>query len=276
MNASRTKLPTVFALTHPKAGSQWVMAILRECAKDRIVRPKIRVAQFFEDAILPGMIYPSLYISRDHYYKIVFPNLDLNPTQIDIGKEEDQKIRNWYHFQVEKLPIRKFLVLRDLRDTLVSLYFSLKVSHKLITETHAERRRILQELSTEDGFIYVMENAMHRIIEVQQTWAANLKSEDLLAVRYEDLVADEHSWFGKIIKHCEIQVKQNQLDDIITANSFENVTGRKKGEEDVTAHHRKGKVGDWKNHFTEKITAKFKEQCGELLVATGYEAGLDW
>jgi len=54
----------------------------------------------------------------------------------------------------------------------------------------------------------------------------------------------------------------------------------------VMAHHkcatvwqklwRKGTPGDWKNHFTPKITEYFKERWGEMIVKLGYEKDLDW
>jgi hypothetical protein len=52
--------------------------------------------------------------------------------------------------------------------------------------------------------------------------------------------------------------------------------GRKKGEEDVKSHYRKGESGDWKNHFTEAHKAFFKERYNHLLVKLGYEKNADW
>jgi hypothetical protein len=39
---------------------------------------------------------------------------------------------------------------------------------------------------------------------------------------------------------------------------------------------RKGKPGNWQEHFTEANKALFKETAGDLLVRLGYEKDNDW
>jgi lipopolysaccharide transport system ATP-binding protein len=63
---------------------------------------------------------------------------------------------------------------------------------------------------------------------------------------------------------------------VVLANRFEARSGRRRGEEDVASHERKGVAGDWKNHFTDKVAKAFKDRFGELLVATGYEKDSRW
>ena len=66
-------MPTVFHITHPKAGSQWVMQVLHECAPERFIQPESYAAHFYKKAIRPGMIYPTLYISRKQFYTVIDP-----------------------------------------------------------------------------------------------------------------------------------------------------------------------------------------------------------
>jgi hypothetical protein len=35
-------------------------------------------------------------------------------------------------------------------------------------------------------------------------------------------------------------------------------------------------AGDWRHHFTDRVTRAFEARHGELLVATGYERDLHW
>ena len=64
---------------------------------------------------------------------------------------------------------------------------------------------------------------------------------------------------------------------MVLANRFERLTGgRKRGQEDLAAHERKGVAGDWRNYFSERVTLAFKARYGGLLVATGYEQDLNW
>jgi lipopolysaccharide transport system ATP-binding protein len=59
---------------------------------------------------------------------------------------------------------------------------------------------------------------------------------------------------------------------LLHRHAFERKSGgRDKGQEDVEAHQRKGVAGDWKNHFTERVTGKFAEETGDLVNFLGYE-----
>ena len=59
--------------------------------------------------------------------------------------------------------------------------------------------------------------------------------------------------------------------------SFKKLSGgRKSGEENTNSHYRKGKRGDWRNHFNEKHKLVFKEKYGDLLIKLGYEKNYDW
>jgi hypothetical protein len=52
--------------------------------------------------------------------------------------------------------------------------------------------------------------------------------------------------------------------------------GREKGEENKKSHYRKGKAGDWKNHFTDEHRRVFKERYNDVLVELGYETDANW
>ena len=95
-------------------------------------------------------------------------------------------------------------------------------------------------------------------------------------MKYEELIADENAGFQKIIDFCEIEVSKEHLGEIIARNSFQARSGRPQGSEDVSSHYRKGIAGDWRNHFTDRITREFKERFGKTLIRFGYEKDLNW
>jgi hypothetical protein len=66
------------------------------------------------------------------------------------------------------------------------------------------------------------------------------------------------------------------LRDIVQQHRFEQLAGRKRGEEDVNSHLRKGVPGDWKNHFGEEHIRVFKTRYNDLLLTLGYEDDPDW
>ena len=264
--------PTVFHITHVKSGSQWVYQILNECAPARIVKPRVQVAQFYEDAILPGMIYPTVYAPRDRFESTLWPSAK--------PEAESHAAQNWQNFVEQKLPVKTFVVIRDLRDTMISLYFSLKVSHAIISEKVAEGHRRLNEMDLEEGFLYLSGKSGGREMEyqakIQLSWLPICRSGDALLVRYEDLIRDEFGQFEKIATHCELDVSSARLREIVGRNSFSSRAGRKPGEEDIASHYRKGISGDWQNHFSPQVAEEFKKNFGQVLIDTGYEKDLNW
>lgn len=268
--------PTVFHITHYKAGSQWVLQVLQECAPDRYVQPHVLLEQFYKEPIIPGGVYPTVYVPYQRFQDTMFPKVDLDPATYQYSANDEPSVKNWYNFSVKKSPIKTFVVIRDLRDTLVSLYFSIKVSHAELSDQISKGRVELNEMSFEDGFLWVLKQRSPVQARIQSSWLPVCQSGESIMVRYEDLLADEVGQFEKIIDHCEITLSRFRLHQIIKSNSFANRTGRKPGEEDVSSHYRKGISGDWKNHFTEPLKAFFKRRYGQILIDTGYEKDLNW
>ena len=240
---SKGSAPTVFHITHYKSGSQWILAVLSELAKKRVIEPSSASSHVTDQSIVSGGVYPCVYLTRPQF-------LELEPP-------ENRKV---------------FVVIRDLRDTLVSLYFSVRNSHQITSSAQQKLRDELRSNDIIDGLILLMEKRLHVSAQIQQTW---MHSDDLL-IRYEDVIKDEHAAFKKIISYCDIQVSDAELTGTIQRHSFENRVGRKPGEEDLNSHHRKGVSGDWKNYFDKKISSIFKEKFGDVLIETGYESNNDW
>jgi lipopolysaccharide transport system ATP-binding protein len=64
---------------------------------------------------------------------------------------------------------RRFVVIRDLRDTLVSAYFSVRESHRAIP--HVEGfRSTLQEKAEEDGMLHLMDQWLDGCARIQESW----------------------------------------------------------------------------------------------------------
>lgn len=265
--------PVILHITQHKAGSQWVAEILKHCVPaDCVVLPQTRAAHFKPEHIRPGALFLTVYLPR-HQVEAVTANFT--------G------------------PIRRIVVIRDLRDTLVSLYFSIRYSHPLTTLNLQARTRLLS-LSMEEGMLTLLtknlevENGasprsapgmvtlaaqptpsspIERIAQLQNSW---ISAPDRLLVRYEELVADEQGMFQRMIDYCQIQVAPARLRHIVANNSFSARTGRQPGQEDMMDHLRKGVVGDWRTYFTDEIKAAFKAHYGDHLIYTGYEKDFEW
>jgi hypothetical protein len=238
--------PTVFHITHYKAGSQWIQAILRGCVEDDLVRAKAKVRQFLEEPIQAGKVYSSVYVTREQFESVPVPP----------GS-------------------RRFVVIRDLRDTAVSGYFSLKVSHgAFAADQVSELRRDLQRKSLEDGLIQTIDQWLPVNAKIQRSW---LEAGEPV-IRYEDLLENDVEILERVlIDECGYPVPRPRLRRAVETRRFDRMSkGRPRGEEDVSAHLRKGVAGDWRNYFTAPVKEAFKERWGELLVTAGYERDLNW
>jgi hypothetical protein len=235
---------TVFHVTHHKAGSQWVNRILMSLTPDRLVPPELDNSQFLRRPIVRGGVYPTVYLTRERFEAVWVP-------------------RN----------SRRIVIIRDLRDTLVSLYFSLKVSHCLMTDDMEHCRARLQEMSTEDALLCLIRTVCEPIAALQRSWLGGTDR----VLKYEDFLDRDAELFERVlIDHCRLPVTREQLRAVVATHRFEARSGRKRGQEDQASHERKGIAGDWKNYFTNRIAKRFKERFGELLVETGYEKDDRW
>jgi lipopolysaccharide transport system ATP-binding protein len=244
-------MPPVFHITHWKAGSQWVRKILHDCFPEHLripyFDPKKSLIEFEEFCDLPiknGAIYSPLYIGSQ-----MFDRMSIPP--------------KW----------KRFVIIRDLRDTLISGYFSFKKSHPLLTRDGVELRSKLESMDIESGLMYSMDTWLHACAYIQASWIEN--GEEL--IKYEDLLSKDVEILSKVlIDKCGLPISNERLGNIIIANRFEAITGRKPGQEDIESHMRRGTKGNWRNHFTENLKKIFKEHFGDLIIKTGYERDYNW
>ncbi|GEM_PF-159605 len=169
---------------------------------------------------------------------------------------------------------KAFFIMRDPRDIVISWYFSMKYSHPPGGKV-PERREILRQLPLSEGIIRGIEFLNERgHFAALRSWAdAPKKDPNVLLLRYEDLIiSDNLPIFKKLFSHCDIQMPEDELRQLLQKYSFERLSGgRMPGQEDQMSHYRKGISGDWKNYFNEEISRKFNEIAGDLLSCPGYE-----
>lgn len=219
--------------------------ILERCVPDLIVTPQVYETQFLHEPILPGRVYPTVYVTREQFESVTLPQ-----------------------------PWKRFVIIRDLRDTLVSVYFSVKFSHQAIAEEIVKWRAVLDSVNEEDGLLYMLDEWLPRCAVIQTSW---LGSEEPI-LKYEELLSNDLEILeDTLLRKCQLPVTSAAFREIVISNQFEKLTsGRQRGVEDQWSHERKGVSGDWKNHFTNRIKEEFKKKFGQLLVDTGYETDLSW
>ena len=218
--------------------------ILKQCAAERVITPKIQVDHAVNDPILEGRIYPNIYLTKTEFERI---NKPINTTF--------------------------FIVLRDLRDITVSAYFSLKFSHVIMGKI-SEKRQELCRRDLESGLIWVIENETQYSAQIGRSWADSGER----WIRYEDLLnRDIELLHQALLDRCRLPIKERVLRQAIVSCRFDQFSGgRQRGEEDVHSHVRKAVPGDWRQYFGAAVKAAFKERFGDILIACCYEKNNDW
>jgi hypothetical protein len=230
-------------ITHGKAGSTWIDRLLRELFGKRVSPRMYQLPERF--TFDRFQVYSAIFITREKF--LSYPEL---------------------------ADIRRFIVFRDLRDTLISQYFSMRDTHELDPGGIVkERRDILRACSFQEGLEYLLEKALTVQAGIQRSWVNSGET----VLRYEDLIQDDLAIFTRLfLSDWKLDLDAKKLEKAVIASRFESVYRRKLGEEDASSHGRKGQPGDWRNHFSRDFARRFHEKYGDLLVAYGYEKDAAW
>ena len=168
---------------------------------------------------------------------------------------------------------RAFFVPRDPRDVVVSWYFSVKLSHKVMNRI-GEIREKLQVLSEEDGLQFVIDWVQSRgLLSALRSWQRGANGDGRLRIFSYEALTDERQFatWKELLAHCDIAMPDEVLRQVLNDYAFSTLTkGRERGAEDVKSHLRKGVHGDWKNHFTPVVERKFREVADGLVEELGY------
>ena len=169
---------------------------------------------------------------------------------------------------------RAIVVLRDPRDIVVSLVFSLGFSHVPSTVTRLLRSPIASA-STSDRLrigIYMLTHWSERM----RSWAGISSTGREYLTLYRALIHNPHKEFSSICQFLNWDIPPDLLYRVVQRHSFENRTGRKPGELNPFSHRRKGVSGDWVNYFDRELGADFEAAMPGLLVDLGFEESNRW
>jgi len=241
---------------HHKCASKWInLVMMKVCEK---IGLKHGLTNFIRD--LKGFV---------------------NKNNIQFLSEINAKYSSVVHLDL----LKAFHVVRDPRDILVSAYFSHLYSHPVCDDWPelVDLRKKLSSISQEEGLLYEMEENRGNF-ERMGEW--NYKHPDILEIKMEPLTKKPFETFTTILNYLNLlddnnenagKITMAELKGILDELNFSKLSGgRKKGEENLNSHYRKGVAGDWKNHFKSEHVTAFKKQYGRLLITLGYERDFDW
>jgi hypothetical protein len=238
-------------VSHHKCATQYTMAVLRAiCRHKRLPavkldwRRKVSVSQFMLNKVL---------LIQDHSSDII---------------------------DIRSVQGRGFHVIRDPRDLLISMYFSHKESHVVRDPKAGEilrNREVLAELDLNAGLRYLIRNSEYfgRVMREMAAWDYQMRN--FYETSFERLTTNPAAEFGLILEFLGLEVGVGELAEILERNSFGSLRSQWRSQHGEGAnHYRKGRTGDWINHFSEATKELFKERHGKLLIRLGYAKDLDW
>jgi len=172
-------------------------------------------------------------------------------------------------------------LIRDPRDIVISGYFyhlgcgeswCVTPRSKFDGKSYQD---VLRSLGQEAGIEFEMRHSARNTFRAMTKW--NFTNENMIEIRYEDLVEDEQEVFRGIFRHYGLTTDQIRKSlEIVQSFSFENVTKRYVGQAKAGAHLRSGKVGQWRDHFTDRHIDLCKDLYGNGLIQLGYEMDDKW
>ncbi|HEX4125147.1 MAG TPA: sulfotransferase domain-containing protein [Tepidisphaeraceae bacterium] len=240
----------VVHITSERCGSQWVKNVLTQ---REILGPS---------GLCFSGVTGSIFSQRE---------LDIAPNTFS-GPIYNMNQWEWRHWR--KPGDRAIVVIRDPRDVVISLMFAWLCSHQIDPYIQVVRRVFVGLPDDGERLTYVMgaNGPYQRMIH---SWCADRDATSLL-IRYEDLVADALSGFGRILDWLDWNVSHQALESAIGEFSFQSKDGREMGQEDVFSHQRRGLPGDWRNYFTRDHGSLWEQLYPGLLTAAKYEQRDDW
>lgn len=153
------------------------------------------------------------------------------------------------------------IIYRDLRDAAVSYVYYVKR-----TPWHPEYP-VYKNMTTRKGLIHFGSTLLPEWRDWIIGWHTNRDAENSIIVKYEDLLANPMKAFKKVLDIFDLP--KDNIKNIIEQHRFDRM--KRNG-----SFFRKGKSGDWKNHFDSEIKTIFKREIADLLIHNGYEENDAW
>ncbi|MDQ8195155.1 sulfotransferase domain-containing protein [Coraliomargarita sp. SDUM461004] len=233
-NFLRKKQPCLYHVTHAKAGSSWIYKILKKAYRENVA-----------DRI--GSDYARIQCQPDVIYAAIFADYN---TFLEAKPSADSKC---------------FYVIRDIRDTMVSLYFSHRYSH-ILSPSIEQRRKVLEGMSEAEGLELYFKTKADRIMNAQRSWV----DAGVPVYKYETIFESQGALLFEILDQLQYRYNYKRLNEAIQKSSFEKSFGREPGETDKFSHGRNGTAGNWAEHATPEIEAIIQTQMTDHLKLTGY------
>lgn len=234
----------VFIVSYPKSGRTWLRFLIGNYLKNN------------------ELDFP------DSYQDLV-TDIDTNPLQTTLV-ERPRFIT--CHRPFTPAFNRVVYVVRDGRDVAVSYYFHL-----------LKFKAFSKEITFEDFILKIFDTALFGNI----SWSNHVSgwldqaSSNLILVKYEDIQKDPVWELTRILEFAGLSVDPKMAKASAEAANFENLKEYEKSQEKINykdlknsdmsiKFFRSGKIGEYKNYFSDSLMSDFLEVHGSVLKRLGY------
>jgi len=223
---------------------------------------------------------------RNLPHKDRFPYIELDPPHLPHGTNFNH-VTNTPSPRLVKshLPERYFerhfnengpkivVAMRNPKDVLVSLYHFYRANKFLgnFSGTWDE----FFELHKKEGLVY------SPVCKYQGDWYKRRDEPNVFIIKYEELHQDTEGILRKLLNFLGKEFTDQQVADVIRLSSFDSLAEKSKAnmkgvdnpviDPKISPFFRKGKVGDWRNYYSEEQNAFIESQILEMKDNSGLE-----
>ena len=161
------------------------------------------------------------------------------------------------------------LMVRDPRDILVSMYFSMKGSHA-VPKSGNSREKLLKirenaEAVTIEEFVRSGSGRLRKKFQLYHEALVENESLDVRVFRYEDVIFEKPDWVREIAKFFEIEAPEDKMNEIASRHDI------RPEKEDPSAHIRRVAPGDYLEKLTSETIDFLNGELGDTVRAFGYD-----
>jgi hypothetical protein len=254
------KSPIIFGNSFPKSGSHLLAQVL-------LAFPQIGLA--VDRGMGPVLTYEPTSGRKRTTSEILNDLNQFAPADVGFGHivTAPEIIERWCHPRVAH-----YFIYRDPRDVVVShAYFIADkamdhVHHQYYLELPLEERIRVSITGRPDW-----EGDFPDIRGRYELYTGWLDCDWICPIRFDDMIVKRDETLEKILDYVEERGFQRY-----TPRQEALVELSKAVDPKQSFTFRSGKVGDWRNHFTNEHKRLFKDTSGDLLIRLGYEDDNDW
>lgn len=158
---------------------------------------------------------------------------------------------------------RKIILVRDPRDVLVSLFFSMKGSHRISGGSVAEEIESVKD-ETKLGLYKFVQSKAAETIFWKYSLLCELAAQNSTVFHYEDVIYDKRRLVTDLAKALGTSI------DSVQTRAIARRHDEFPAEADITRNVRQVKPGGWREHLDDKATAAVERLFGKVMLLLGY------